>query len=222
MSSTTSIGSGTTLRPTTPFDASDFYWLHLRGETTSCQATSRFLLLHGWLQDQTAWGQLPRRLLEHYGGEVILLDFFGMGRSPDPPEVRDLTPDLLLQQVECCARKANWLDDDSNRKIVVAGMSLGGGIGLRFASRHVHLIERIVLVAPSALPDTRTLSVVHWAGRGFTERIGLGAPPRLLNPAESIFKPIVSAVGRTAKLLDRGRRRGLLHRIACNANLVHL
>lgn len=33
----------------------------------------RFLLLHGWLQDHTAWGRLPHQLIARYGGEAVLL-----------------------------------------------------------------------------------------------------------------------------------------------------
>ncbi|KAF4668161.1 hypothetical protein FOL47_003157 [Perkinsus chesapeaki] len=94
----------------------------------------RFLLLHGWLQDHTAWGHLPRQLIQLYGGEVIMLgsplssttppcrvtDFFGMGKSPDPPAVEDLTPDLLLQQVECCIEMAGWKEEPSSSTIVAS------------------------------------------------------------------------------------------------------
>jgi hypothetical protein len=65
-----------------------FYWSMLRGSdamhapTQPVPRRSRVVLLHGWLQDHTCWLSTAVALRDSYSHDVLLMDFYGHGRSP--------------------------------------------------------------------------------------------------------------------------------------------
>ena len=92
---------------------------------------ARVVLLHGWHQSSECWLKTACELRDRYGHSVLLLDWLGHGRSPCDP--RMMTPELLLLQLERALALVGW---DIGGKVALAGISLGGGMSMRYASKH--------------------------------------------------------------------------------------
>jgi pimeloyl-[acyl-carrier protein] methyl ester esterase len=98
------------------------------------------ILVHGWGMHSGIWGDLPRRLAEHF--RVTTLDLPGHGRSSlgsahDKRNIGELMPlSTFTDSVAAlCSAPAIWL-----------GWSLGGLIALNATLRHPLKVTQLVLV----------------------------------------------------------------------------
>jgi pimeloyl-ACP methyl ester carboxylesterase len=101
------------------------------------------LFIHGWGVSSAAFTEFFDRLAEHY--RVIAPDLPGFGRSGalGQPASYQAYADFL----------AGILDDLGIESAHVAGLSMGGGIALKFAASHPRRVRSLVLMAPTGCPD---------------------------------------------------------------------
>lgn len=128
-------------------------WLLLHGTdvnpTRPIRPRSRIVLLHGWLQDHTAWLPTALALRDLYGHSVLLLDFYGHGLSATPSSDVS-TPAGWTQLVQERVAAVGW---DRGAPVVMGGCSLGAAVAMRYLMANPGRVQRLVLVAPAGLPE---------------------------------------------------------------------
>jgi 3-oxoadipate enol-lactonase len=96
------------------------------------------LLLHGWTASaDVQWFSAYRELAERYS--FVAIDHQGHGRG-----IRSLTPFSLAQCADDAAAVVRTL---GLTNVVPVGYSMGGPIGLQFATRHIDITAGIVVCA---------------------------------------------------------------------------
>ncbi len=100
------------------------------------------LLVHGVGSSRRTWEPVLR-LLEQRGAHVIALDLPGHGESAKGR--RDYSLGALASTVR------DLMDHLGERRAVLVGHSLGGGVSLQFAYQYPERIEGLVLVASGGL-----------------------------------------------------------------------
>jgi pimeloyl-ACP methyl ester carboxylesterase len=90
------------------------------------------LLLHGWALDRRVWLPQLEGLADRH--RLIAIDRRGFGRSSAPPGLAAETGDVLTVMTALGIEKA-----------VIAGMSQGGRIALRFAVTHPDRVAGLIL-----------------------------------------------------------------------------
>jgi len=105
------------------------------------------LLLHGWGGNSDSFGPVFN-LLSKYA-DVICPDFWGMGRSPAPPE--PFGTDDYADAVK------EFLDVLGVEKASVIRHSFGGRTAVSLAARTGHLIDKTVLIDSAGLKPRLTL-----------------------------------------------------------------
>jgi pimeloyl-ACP methyl ester carboxylesterase len=177
-----------------------FYLLLPGAELPSLPSKERqkIVLLHGWLQSHTCWLTTAVKLRDTFGHDVLLLDFYGHGRSPFLEHRRLLDIDTLVAQVKMVVDKVGW----QHEKLTFGGISMGGAVLQTYMLRYPESIKRIVLVAAAGLSEHRfslTMLNAHVC-------------TALLNAVDSLEQNFPSAV----KVL----RRMPFHQFLSHANLV--
>ena len=92
------------------------------------------------------------KLLVEQGYRVMLFDLFGRGYSDSPysalhpQDIRLFTSQILLV---LSSSRLSWTGDGN--RVILVGYSLGGGISAAFTSYLPHLVESLILIAPSGL-----------------------------------------------------------------------
>jgi len=107
------------------------------------------VLLHGWIQDLSAWLSTAQRLRDAHHADVLLVDFYAHGSSPELRGVRMHTVDALVMQVRRVVEHLGWND----RGIVLGAMSMGVSVALHYAHVFPRGIRGMLLVAPSGMPE---------------------------------------------------------------------
>jgi len=90
------------------------------------------LLLHGWALDRRVWAPQMEGLADRF--RLIAIDRRGFGRSSAPPGLAAETGDVLTVMMALGIDKA-----------VIAGMSQGGRVALRFAVTHPDRVAGLIL-----------------------------------------------------------------------------
>ena len=116
-------------------------------------AARRTVLLHGWLQSHACWLGTARELAAR-GHDVLLLDFFGHGRSPLP--AGKLTAAALERQLREVLVACGW---DHGAPLALGGLSLGGAVAQRYALTSPERVARLVLVCPAGAPEPKPLTL---------------------------------------------------------------
>jgi pimeloyl-ACP methyl ester carboxylesterase len=149
-------------------------YLHTTGPVTG----EPILLLHGGNIDHAmmSWG-MTAKALANAGFRVYAPDFPGYGKSP-APQTR-FTLELATQVIETLVEKLGLKD------FCIAGISMGGGVGLGYTLRHRERVNRLVLVGAYGLQDKapyhRLSSVlVRIPGLNTLTRWMLTTSPRML------------------------------------------
>lgn len=104
------------------------------------------IFVHGLTSPMFIWDE-QFEVFAGRGYRVYRYDLFGRGLS-DRPEVRYGT-DLFVRQLRDLV---DWIDP--SEPMVLAGLSLGGGIVTEFTARHGDRVDCLFLVAPAGLPET--------------------------------------------------------------------
>ncbi|KAK3674987.1 hypothetical protein LTR78_005331 [Recurvomyces mirabilis] len=92
------------------------------------------------------------KLLVEQGYRVMLFDLFGRGYSDTPdPELYPQDVRLFTSQVLLVLSSSPLSWTGSETRVTLIGYSLGGGISAAFTSYLPHLVESLVLIAPSGL-----------------------------------------------------------------------
>eukprot|EP00192_Tetraselmis_astigmatica_P006465 CAMPEP_0117654208 /NCGR_PEP_ID=MMETSP0804-20121206/3621_1 /TAXON_ID=1074897 /ORGANISM="Tetraselmis astigmatica, Strain CCMP880" /LENGTH=440 /DNA_ID=CAMNT_0005460473 /DNA_START=236 /DNA_END=1558 /DNA_ORIENTATION=- len=126
-----------------------FFWVVLRGAEAIVPPTytllnpSKIVLLHGWLQDHTCWLKTAMKLRDTYGHDVLMLDFYGHGRSPYLPNFHHMNIYTCVRQLRELLVHVGWLQ----HKVVLAGISYGGGVAQHYALKYPDHVDRMVLLA---------------------------------------------------------------------------
>ena len=110
------------------------FHLLLPGATAARPASGeRVVLLHGWLQSSDMWLTTAARLRDVYGHDVLLVDWWGHGRSlPEPGDLdAAMCVGSLEAQLKGVLRRYGW---DVGAPLVVVGCSMGGAVALRLAA----------------------------------------------------------------------------------------
>ena len=103
---------------------------------------------HGWGQSAAALVSLAETLKPF--GYSSLVDFPGFGRTPKPPD--------SWGTAEYADGVAEWLRSLPEQRIIWAGHSFGGRVGLQLAARHPELVAGMVLIASAGLKRQRSFN----------------------------------------------------------------
>ncbi|MCH8492101.1 MAG: alpha/beta hydrolase [Idiomarina sp.] len=113
-------------------------------QLTGADDAPTIVLVHGFSIPMAIWGTTHRRL-QQAGYRVLAYDLFGRGYS-DRPRVQ-YTGELFERQLQ------ELLDGlNIEGPVVLAGLSMGGPIVMRFAANHSHRVLGTVLIAPLHQP----------------------------------------------------------------------
>lgn len=130
------------------------YDFSYRGATVSVEEQGEgprvFVLIHGIGMGRTVFADLVGKLRTH--GRVIALDQPGYGEAPEPQRTPTMERTADLVAALLTERRLR----SSGREIVVAGHSMGSQVATELAVRHPHLVDRLVLVAPTVDAVART------------------------------------------------------------------
>ncbi|KAK5113619.1 hypothetical protein LTR62_003246 [Meristemomyces frigidus] len=119
----------------------------------------KVLFVHGISTPCIAFAPVARLLVSH-GFRVMLFDLFGRGYSDTPdPTLYPQNIGLFTSQIllVLASSPLSWTGTAGERFTVI-GYSLGGGIAAGFTSFLPHMIESLVLIAPSGLLRHRHIS----------------------------------------------------------------
>jgi pimeloyl-ACP methyl ester carboxylesterase len=110
------------------------------------------LLIQGLGTDHRAWNPIVEHLAPYL--HVVTFDNRGVGKASPVGEsttIEDLADDA-----------AELIRHLGVGPVHVGGVSLGGGIAMRVASRHPELVKSLALHSTAARPDPRLLSVLEF------------------------------------------------------------
>jgi len=131
------------------------------------------VLIQGLGTDHRAWGPVIDHLAPHL--RCVAFDNRGVGGAS--PVGADTTIERLADDA------AEVIESLGEGPVHVAGVSLGGGIAMRVASRRPDLVKSLALHSTAARPDGRLLSVLDFR-RSILER-GMGA--EMLRPFVALW-----------------------------------
>ena len=120
------------------------------------------LLLHGFGEDASIWGDLSNRLSKQY--QLIIPDLPGCGKSTLPPDG--------ISVEEMADGLAEMLRQQNITETILIGHSLGGYIALAFAERHLHLLNKMVLFHSHAYADEKARLANRKKSITFIEKYG--------------------------------------------------
>lgn len=129
-------------------------------ETDECK---RILALHGWMDNSGSFDHMMPHLKHKDGLYVVCLDLPGHGRSSQLPPGSSYTDLHIVTEIRRCLTELNWIQPmkkDSNtngnvqienndlkrKKFSIVGHSMGGGIGLYYASLFPDDVEEVVMI----------------------------------------------------------------------------
>lgn len=130
------------------------------------------VLIQGLGTDHRAWDPIVDHLESHL--HVVTFDNRGVGNASP---VGDGTIEDLADDV------AELIEHLGEGAVHVAGVSLGGGIAMRVASRHPHLVRSLGLHSTAARPDARLLAVLALR----KEILAQGVSGELLRPFVALW-----------------------------------
>lgn len=110
------------------------------------------VLIQGLGTDHRAWGPV----IDHLSPYVHCVAFDNRGVGAASPVGEDTTIERLADDA------AEVIERLGEGPVHVAGVSLGGGIAMRVASRHPHLVKTLALHSTAARPDQRLRSVLDF------------------------------------------------------------
>ena len=120
--------------------------------TTPSPSTSRILLVHGFNQSHTAWLKTGIKLHDTYNHEIVIPDLYGHGNNAvyllSP---QDLDVLVLVQQLRKIVLELQW---NKGKKIVLAGISMGGAVVQLYSLFYPEDIDRLVLVASGGMSES--------------------------------------------------------------------
>jgi pimeloyl-ACP methyl ester carboxylesterase len=105
------------------------------------------LLLHGWADDHRTFNGLTKSLSKRF--QVIRLDLPGFGQSQIPPTAWDLSDFAAFLQ--------SFVTKLGFRPYAIIGHSNGGALAMHALASRLVKADRLVLLAPSGVRDTRQL-----------------------------------------------------------------
>jgi pimeloyl-ACP methyl ester carboxylesterase len=153
-----------------------------------------FIWGHGWGQSGKAFRPFAETLSSR--AAHILIDFPGFGASPIPPETWSTADyaEALGELVRTVRKK--------NQKIIYAGHSFGGRVGIQLAARHPDLVDGLFLLASAGLPRQRSLmKKAIMAARVYTFKTLKHLAPLLGLSVDDLRKKFGSADYQTAGAL---------------------
>ncbi len=101
----------------------------------------RLVWLHGWAQSRQVFYPVSSFFKQHC--ENHLIDFPGFGGTP--------TPERTWGTIDYAQHLADWLQKQPSMPTIILGHSFGGRVAIQMASRHVKLVDGIVLIATPGL-----------------------------------------------------------------------
>ncbi len=105
-----------------------------------------FVLVHGIGMGRIVYSETAEMLAGR--GRVLAVDLPGFGDSPEPGSAATLT--------ETAEVVAQFIRDESPRRVVLVGHSMGTQIVAEVAARHPELVDALVLIAPTVNRHERT------------------------------------------------------------------
>ncbi len=96
------------------------------------------LILHGWGSSSDRWAQVSE-LLSQRNFSVIVPDLPGFGKNSQPLSVWGIE--------EYSALVSSFVEKLGLAKFVLLGHSFGGGLAVKYASRHPEKVRKLILVA---------------------------------------------------------------------------
>ena len=102
------------------------------------------VFLHGFLEDYSVWKGLADRLSDDYC--VIAIDLLGHGKTSTIADVH--TMELMAEEVKMILEKLEV------KSCTLVGHSMGGYVALAFAELYPEMVEGLVLMNSTPLPDS--------------------------------------------------------------------
>jgi len=112
------------------------------------------VFLHGFLQQHSCWRDTAQALSDIHGHDALLLDFYYHGASGPAPG-STLGPQDLVRQLRAALEELGW----QHRRLVLAGLSLGGAVALHYWLAYPETVSRLVLVGSGGLSERRECSL---------------------------------------------------------------
>ncbi|MBF0673362.1 MAG: alpha/beta fold hydrolase [Salinibacterium sp.] len=110
----------------------------------------RLLMIQGLGTDHRAWDPVMERMQSHLS--CVSFDNRGVG------EASNVGPDTTMEDLADDA--AELIEALGEGPMHVCGVSMGGAIAMRVASRHPHLVSSLALHSTAARPDPRLLAIL--------------------------------------------------------------
>ena len=110
----------------------------------SGRGNSTVVLLHGFLEDLTMWGDLAEELSKKH--KIISVDLLGHGKTENLAEIH--TMELIAEVVLAV------LKEENADKVKIIGHSMGGYVSLALARKNPQFVEKIILLNSIASADS--------------------------------------------------------------------
>jgi pimeloyl-ACP methyl ester carboxylesterase len=109
------------------------------------QIGKNIVFLHGWQQDKRSFSSLVPFLYKQY--QLYLVDLPGFGQTPMPKTDSSFK--------EYCQIVVSWLNQKKISPVILVGHSFGGKMASLITALHPELIEKLILIAPSAIAQPK-------------------------------------------------------------------
>ncbi len=107
------------------------------------------ILIHGFLYHTVMWEKNLDTLAERY--QVYAIDLWGWGYS-ERLQPSEYSFDMYANQI------LKFMDALNIQKATLIGQSMGGGISVYLAAHHPERVDRLILIAPAAIPYPASLT----------------------------------------------------------------
>ena len=119
----------------------------------SKDANKTLVFLHGWRSQKEVWMQVASSLYsssakaseDRQVTSIYAIDLPGFGQSPAPKEAWNVG-----DYAECVKQ---FIEKLELKNIYIVGHSFGGRVGIKLASQHKGLVEKLVLVGSAGFKD---------------------------------------------------------------------
>jgi len=109
------------------------------------EKTPPIIFLHGWQQNKKSFSSLVPFLYKQ--NQLYLLDLPGFGKSDFPGK--------NFNSFDYAREIIHWINQKKLKKVILAGHSFGGKIASIITANNPDLVEKLILIASSGIPETK-------------------------------------------------------------------
>ena len=110
-------------------------------------AEAPLVLIHGYMNG-AAYFYRNFGGLSRYFSRIYSLDWYGAGLSSRPKLAqKDIHESVFVDSLE------QWRKENGIDKMILAGHSMGGYLGVAYCEKHPERVERLILISPVGVPE---------------------------------------------------------------------